>query len=221
MTDVVPSAAADSARYGSGVNWALSAGQLGGTSASIQGMFTHPFLTNVGAASTGLGNLVATPFFAGGGMTVDYLDTAVTALYGAGGVVRAGIYQPINQANPFAFASGVPWANLVADAGQVATDGSTGRKIFNLAAALALAPNLWYAIAGMELVSATGTRQIGNGLNSWSPLGVSNGISAYNAQTGLGIQMTGQAGPGMPSVFTPSSSLPFNADAGIGIHRLS
>ena len=73
------------------------------------------------------------PFFSGpNGISIDKLDCNVGTAGSGDAVVRGGVYTPINQSNPFSWATGQPYATLLLDAGTIAT-ATTGQKIWNLA----------------------------------------------------------------------------------------
>jgi len=213
MTAYVPSGGASLAAAASGMYPAQTS--QGGASA----LYPNFYANGTRNIATGVGNLYAHPMFSGPTpITIDRLDTNIVTLYGAGGVVRAGIYTIINQAYPFGWTLNQPWANLLYDANNQPTDGSTGVKIWSIN--VTIPANTFFAIAGVELVSGTGTRTVaGSIFSGWSNMGMSNAAASYVSNQGFSLVMQSVAGPALPGQFVPSSPNAGNIDDGIGIRR--
>jgi len=186
--------------------------------------YVAPGTTNVAAVALTLNRLyLSRPFNSGpDGCTIDQIGTTVTVAGSAGSICRAGFYSVRNQARPWAWDTSTAYADLLLDvgataAGSLSTVAPTGVKTLTLTTPLAIAPNTWFCVAGINQVAAA-TRVVGyeGAATAWSPLGTvaSPGYATSNAVLSLSVDSVSGA---LPSVFTPFSAQPY--DGGIGINR--
>jgi hypothetical protein len=157
------------------------------------------------------------PYYSGpDGVTVDKLDGFVNTVGAAGAVVRGDVYQITNQSRPFSWVAGSKWADLLVDAGTVASDSGTGQKVLTLGAPLVIPPHTWFAVGGVDQVATPATRNVGglSGQNFFTRFG--NTTGSYSLSSGVGLLMNAVTGA-LPAAFTPSGVS--NIDSGVGMHR--
>jgi len=147
-------------------------------------------------------------------ITIDTLDTSVQAAGGAGAVVRAGIWQVSNQANPFPYTQSSVWATLLIDAGTKPTT-STGTQTWSFGA-ITIPAYTWFAVGGVDQV-VLGTRYLGNYIGGiFSPWGTT-GQPTYQAFPIMCLIADNVTGT-LPTNFIPSAGAGY-IDSGIGMHR--
>jgi hypothetical protein len=163
------------------------------------------------------------PFHSGpSGVTIDLLDTAVHVAWPTGSIMRAGLYQVLDQSDPFAWTAGTAWATLLVDAGTVGID-AVGVQQWTLATPQAIPPSTWFAVGGVVQSAGSGQLAVANdgGGSIPSPWGGSGqNPGAYQDNYRIAIGATGVSGA-LPATFVPSTGgLPgIVNDNGVGIHR--
>jgi hypothetical protein len=154
-----------------------------------------------------------------GGLTVDKLDCYIAGAGDAAATVRLGVYQVTNQADPFAFADGSKYADLLADAGTVAAN-TTGQKVITLGSPLTVAAGIWFCLAGLDVFTTAFSRYRGIGpVGSGGPLGLEEAaVRSANSYGAVGWYQNSVGTGALPAAFLPTSSYG-TIDAGVGFHR--
>lgn len=183
----------------------------------IGSYYMNPMAKNTRLFANAVGDLRLHLYNSGPeGCTIDTLDCNVTTIGSAGAVVRAGLYLPRLQGNPFQWSTGTIWADLLTDAGTVVGDSGTGKKTWTLSVAQVIAPNVWFAVGGVNQVN-TSTREVGglSATSAYTQFGSDTG--SYLAKSGIALASTGVTGA-LGATFTPAGGVN-GIDGGVGIHR--
>src|SRR5215472_8233612 len=106
------------------VPWASTSGSFSG------GMYPNPLTTANRTGGNVLNQLILHLVYTGPTpITIDAFEVVVTTLGAAGSVVRPGIYQVVNQSNPFIASAASTWATLLFDAGTIDTTANGARSL--------------------------------------------------------------------------------------------
>ena len=167
--------------------------------------------------STGLNTLVTSfPWFSGPtSITIGSIENYVATAYGAGSILRTGIYLPNNQQLPFVFTFNQPYATLLQEIGTISLV-PTGKQMLS-ALGIVIPSNTWFLFAAVEQVAVGGTRYVGaQTAGSPSPWAQSNSPGGYFSYQAVGLTMTGQSGA-LPTTLTPTGNAA--TDAGVAFSR--
>jgi hypothetical protein len=180
--------------------------------------YANALVVSTTVASSGAGRLLLHPFYSGAtGVTLAQFDTYVNTAYGAGATLVPCLYQIINQANPFEFSTSTAWATLLEASGSINLS-STGLMTLALGTPLAIPPNTWFAVGGMEQGTVgSGTRTIGSAgvRGPFGTAGPNPALSAYASPPAIALEANPSGGPPLTFIPTGSSSI----DSGVGVYR--
>ncbi len=163
-----------------------------------------------------LNQLLATWVWVEDTITIDALDCYVMAPAGAGGVIRLGLWDVVNQGAPFTLSAN-PFATVLADTGEISVS-TTGRKIGVLAAPVVVNNPRWLMVGSVSHVAVPTLRLNGkNGISFQSPLGVApySGVSIGGFMLNACFKNNVVAGP-LGNLFTMEETY---LDGGVSYRR--